>query len=115
MRRTVGRRWITHEVRRDAPTNAPLHYEHIIPVLVFALRARIHGETVTDTDVFGCIVTQSEHQRLLTLRTSPNVLIPALACEKRDLLAVCARRYTSVGLILDELPMRRKVTKPLQL
>jgi hypothetical protein len=110
MRKRVGGEWLTHEVVRTGPVAGPMQYEHIIPVLVFALRHRIHGEDYSGDDVHGCMVTHQEHQSLLKLRTAPNVLIPALACERNQLLDVCLRRYTESNVKL--IPLANRVRAP---
>lgn len=76
------------------------------PVMVFALRHQIHGENFSVDDVYGCMVTKQEHQTLVKLRTAPNVLIPASACERHQLLDVCLRRYTEGNVKLVVLPKR---------
>ena len=106
MRKQIGRRWLTHKVVRNTPVEGPLEYEHIVPVLVFALRREIHRETFTTDDCFGCLVTRQEHQTLLKLRSNPTILIASLACERDELLDVCLRRYSAVGLRLVKLSER---------
>jgi hypothetical protein len=106
MRKDLNQKWLTHKVARTRQVAEPLQYEHIIPVMVFALRHQIHGENFSVDDVYGCMVTKQEHQTLVKLRTAPNVLIPALACERHQLLDVCLRRYTEGNVKLVVLPKR---------
>ena len=106
MRNQLNQKWLTHEVDRSRPVAETLQYEHIIPVMVFALRREIHGELFSVDDVCGCMVTRQEHQSLVKLRTAPNVLIPALACERHQLLDVCLRRYSASNVKLIALPKR---------
>ena len=106
MRKQVGGRWLTHQVVRSEPATGPLHYEHIIPVLIFALRYEIHREQFSTEDVVACIVTATEHGRLRKLRNAPDILIPALACERDQVLDVCLRRYSDIGVEFVALPTR---------
>jgi hypothetical protein len=112
MRRRVGKRWLTHEVLRPVPAAESLFYEHIVPILVFALRERIYGESFGPDDVQGCLVTASEHSGLPKLRATPEVFLPALLCERAELLDVCLRRYRLAQPKLTVRPLPEPVVAP---